>query len=181
MFRCSCEWTGADLGPHEDTPHGRLVMLLPPMGQQPKQAHWEARADASYHPKSLKAKRGNGVGSKSRERVLEIASHTLSKVSCLGFWGLGFSCLYAPLLCLRRGPRGARVEVLRLECRSIGASARGSRFINFGPEPVSCATFVDQVYCFRSGPSPGSGSGACELRWRRGSSGRGSRFMLVDL
>ena len=96
-------------------------MLLPPMGQQPKQAHWEARADASYHPKSLKAKRGNGVGSKSRERVLEIASHTLSKVSCLGFWGLGFSCLYAPLLCLRRGPRGARVEVLRLECRSIGA------------------------------------------------------------
>ena len=55
--------------------------------------------------------------------------------------------------------RGAlfRVEIL---CES--------RFIKVGHEPGSCATCADQVYGFRSGPSPGAGSGACMLRWRIG-------------
>ena len=66
-----------------------------------------------------------------------------------------------------------------------------SRLVNVGHEPVSCATCADQVYCFRSGPGPGAGSGACMPRWRIGarvealrlpcrsigSSIRGSRFI----
>ena len=80
--------------------------------------------------------------------------------------------------------RGAlfRVEIVCERC-----------FIKVGHEPGSCATCADQVYCFRSGPSPGEGSGARMLRLRRdarvqalrlvcrfiGSSGSGSRFIKV--
>ena len=62
----------------------------------------------------------------------------------------------------RAAPRRGALFRVEIVCES--------RFIKVGHEPGSCATCADQVYGFRSGPSPGAGSGACMLRWRIGAS-----------